>query len=198
MFSHAEPRLWHREGSWCAVTVESPTERKSITPIQFYLHRKLRFLFQIGWNNNSYYKFIHLYFISYFIHTSSFCNASRSMHKLCKIWLIAADLAWAKLQSGKRPPVSKRTTSTNPTRKFFLHARSLYQLGNSKVQYLAQLHWKFEVVLKCGTEATTNFCGQPRGAPLMATVSEIQLAACKVQPLRSPGNASKSIITWTK
>ena len=68
---------------------------------------------------------MHLYFFLYFSYTNGFCNVSRSTHKLCKIRLIAAHLTWAKLQSGKCPPVSKRTTPTNPTRKFFLHARSI-------------------------------------------------------------------------
>ena len=100
--------------------------------IQFYFHRKLSFLFKIGWYNNSHYIFIHLYFFLYFSYTNGFCNASRSTHKLCKFRLIAADLTWAKLQSGKCPPVSKRTTPHKPNAEIFLHARSIYDLGNTQ------------------------------------------------------------------
>ena len=149
-------------------------------PYNVYFHRKLSFLFKIGWYNN-HYIFIHLYFFQYFSYTNGFRNASRSTHKLCKFRLIPADLTWAKLQSGKCPPVSKRTTSHKPNAEFFFCTPIQFMtcMGNTKIVF-GPVALKFEVVLTCGTEVFGH------QAELPSVRVRSQFAACRVQPLRSP------------
>ena len=47
------------------VSAVSPTEWKSIPPVQFYLQRKLNFLYEVTDTINSHYIFTHLYFPMY-------------------------------------------------------------------------------------------------------------------------------------
>ena len=58
----------------------------------------------------------------------------------CKFRLIAADLTWAKLQSGKCPPVSKRTTPHKPNAEIFSARPLNLRTGQHKNTVLAQLH----------------------------------------------------------
>ena len=46
-----------------SLTAVSPTERKSIPPVQFYLQRKLNFLYEVTDTIDSHYIFTHLYFL---------------------------------------------------------------------------------------------------------------------------------------